>query len=163
VPRIGFAAEGHAIALVGPFAPALAGSELEKLNGRSSGALPPVDLERQAEALASLREAVRSGGLPTVHDIAEGGLLVAIAECCIEGGLGARIELASADELALFGEGPGGVVVAGPPHAVRRVPGARLIGSVAGDVLEVRGSLALPVARLRDAYEGAIPSAFFAG
>jgi phosphoribosylformylglycinamidine synthase II len=163
VPRIGFAAEGHAIALVGPFAPALEGSELDKLNGRSPGALPPVDLERQAEALASLREAVRSGGLPTVHDIAEGGLLVAIAECCIEGGLGARIELASADELALFGEGPGGVVVAGPPHAVRRVPGARLIGSVAGDVLEVRGSLALPVARLRDAYEGAIPSAFFAG
>jgi phosphoribosylformylglycinamidine synthase subunit PurL len=160
VPRIGFAAEGHAIALVGPFAPALEGSELEKLSGRLSGALPAVDLERQAEALASLREAVRSGGLPTVHDIAEGGLLVAIAECCIEGGLGARIELPRSDEVTLFGEGPGGFVVAGPAEAVRAVPGAQVIGSVGGDALEVQGAFLLWVDQLREAYEGAIPGAF---
>jgi phosphoribosylformylglycinamidine synthase subunit PurL len=163
VPHIGFVAEGHAIALVGPFAPELEGSELEKLSGRLSGALPAVDLQRQAEALASLREAVRSGGLPTVHDIAEGGLLVAIAECCIEGGLGARIELARADEPALFGEGPGGVVVAGPSEVVRAVPGAQLIGSVQGDTLKVQGALSLAVEQLRDAYQGAISGAFAAG
>jgi phosphoribosylformylglycinamidine synthase subunit PurL len=160
VPRIGFAAEGHAIALVGPFAPAVEGSELEKLSGRLSGALPAVDLEGQAEALAGMREAVRSGGLPTVHDIAEGGLLVAIAECCIEGGLGARIEPARRDEVTLFGEGPGGFVVAGPAEAVRAVPGAQVIGSVGGDALEVQGAFLLWVDQLREAYEGAIPSAF---
>jgi phosphoribosylformylglycinamidine synthase subunit PurL len=163
VPRIGFAVEGYAIALVGPFVPALEGSELEKLRGNLSNELPAVDVAQQAEALASLREAVRSGSLPTVHDISEGGLLVAIAECCIEGGLGARIELPLGDEAALFGEGPGGVVVAGPPEVVRSVPGAQLIGSVRGDTLEVPGALSLAVEQLREPYEGAIPGAFAAG
>ncbi len=160
VPRTGFAAEGHAIALVGPFAPALEGSELEKLRGKLSGSLPAVDLQEQARALEVLREAVRSGDLPTVHDISEGGLLVAVAECCLDGGLGARLELAAADEPALFGEGPGGVVIAAPAAAVEAVPGARMIGSVGGDALVVAGALSLPVERLRETYEGAIPGAF---
>jgi phosphoribosylformylglycinamidine synthase II len=160
VPRIGFAAEGHAIALVGPFTPALAGSELEKLRGTLSSSLPAVDLEEQARALASLRAAVRTGALPTVHDISEGGLAVALAECCMEGGLGARIEPGAVDETVLFGEGSGGVVIAGPPEAVGAVPDARLIGSVGGTALEAEGALSLSVAQLRESYEGAIPGAF---
>jgi phosphoribosylformylglycinamidine synthase subunit PurL len=164
VPGIGFAGDGHAIALVGPFSPSWEGSELEKLRGRLSRSLPAVDLEEQARALASLRAAARSGELATVHDISEGGLLVAIAECCIEGGRGARIELPSSPaEVALFGEGPGGVVIAGPSEAVAAVPGAQLIGAVGGDDLEVEGALSLPVGRLREAYEGAIPSAYLEG
>jgi phosphoribosylformylglycinamidine synthase subunit PurL len=163
VPRTAFAAEGHAIALVGPFTPALEGSELEKLRGRLSSSLPPVDLKVQARALTSLREAVRLGTLPTVHDVSEGGLLVAIAECCVAGGLGARIELPAADETSLFGEGPGGVIVAGRTEELERLPGARRIGSVGGDALEVRGALSLPVGRLHEVYEGAIPGAFATG
>ena len=77
----------------------------------------------------------------------EGGLLVAIAECCIEGGLGAHIELAAVDEVDLFGEGPGGAVIAGPADAVGAVPGAQMIGSVEGDALEVQGALTLSVGR----------------
>ncbi len=118
VPRIGFAEPGHAIALVGPFEPRLEGSELEKLRGRLATSLPAVDLAEQARALEALREAVRGGELLTVHDIADGGLAVAVAECCIEGGLGARLELEEPDDDRLFGEGPGGVVIAGPREAV---------------------------------------------
>ena len=160
VPRTGFAAEGHAIAVVGPFTPVLEGSELEKLRGTLSNSLPAVDLEEQARALEALREAVRRGSLPTVHDVSEGGLLVAIAECCIEGGFGARLELRT-DEASLFGEGPGGVVIAGSAEAVDAVQGARLIGSVEGDALVVEGMLSLSVERLRETYEGAIPSASY--
>jgi phosphoribosylformylglycinamidine (FGAM) synthase-like enzyme len=156
-PRLGFASAGDAIALVGPFQPALAGSELEKLRGRLADGLPAIDLEAQAAALASLREAVRRGGLATVHDVAEGGLAVGLAECCIEGGIGASVELPEASEAALFGEGPGGVVVAGRREAVEAVPGARLIGSVGGDLLEIEAALSMPVAELREAYEDAIP------
>jgi phosphoribosylformylglycinamidine synthase subunit PurL len=162
VPGTAFAEEGHAIALVGPFRPALDGSELEKLRGRLATSLPAVDLSEQAGGLAELREAVRSGGLPTVHDIAEGGLAVALAECCIEGGLGALVELEGVSEAGLFGEGPGGVVVAGPLAAVEDVPGARVIGTVGGAALEIAGGLSVPVAALRDAYEGAIPAVFAA-
>jgi phosphoribosylformylglycinamidine synthase len=95
-----------------------------------------------------------------VHDVADGGLAVALAECCIEGGVGARVTLPSSDEAALFGEGPGGAVISGPPEAVREVPGARVIGEVGGDALEIAGALSVPVERLRSIYEGAIPAAF---
>ena len=73
VPVAGFVEPGHAVALVGPFAPDLEGSELEKLHGRLAGGLPAVDLAVQAAGLAELRAAVRAGGLATVHDISEGG------------------------------------------------------------------------------------------
>jgi phosphoribosylformylglycinamidine synthase subunit PurL len=145
--------------VVGPFAPALEGSELEKLRGRLADGLPTLDLAEQATGLAALREAVRGGGLPTVHDVSEGGLACALAECCIEGGLGARIALGG-DEVALFGEGPGGAVIAGPREAVEAVPGARVIGSVGGDSLEIDDTLSLPLGALRDAYQSAIPAAF---
>jgi phosphoribosylformylglycinamidine synthase subunit PurL len=107
-----------------------------------------------------VRDAVRAGGLATVHDIGDGGLAVALAECCIEGGLGVRVELAPDVDAALFGEGPGGVLVAGPREAVATVPGATPIGEVGGDELVIGQALSIPVGRLRDRYEGAIPALF---
>ena len=160
LPRIGFAEAGHTIALVGPFAPSLAGSELEKLRGRLARGLPPVDLAAQADALATVRRAVREGRLVSVHDVSEGGLACALAECCIAGGLGARVELARVEGASLFGEGPGGIVVAGPREAVESLEGAVAIGEVGGDALEIAGALSLPVSRLASVYEGAIPAAF---
>jgi phosphoribosylformylglycinamidine synthase subunit PurL len=160
VPTQGFAQAGHAIALVGPFAPSLTGSELEKLRGRLADELPAVDLAAQADALASLRAAVRGGDLATVHDISEGGLTVALAESCIAGGLGARVELDVTDDAALFGEGPGGAIVAGPRAAVERVAGATVIGEVGGDALEIAGALSVSVAELERVYESAIPANF---
>jgi phosphoribosylformylglycinamidine synthase subunit PurL len=158
-PGAGFTDEGHAVALLGPFSPSLEGSELEKLRGRLAGGLPELDLSAQAGALEAVRDAVRSGSLASAHDVSEGGLACALAECCIEGGLGARIQLSAVDEAALFGEGPGGVVVSGPRAVVEALPGAVMIGEVGGDVLELVGAAAIPVARLREVYEGAIPAA----
>jgi phosphoribosylformylglycinamidine synthase subunit PurL len=157
-PRLGFAEEGHAVAMVGPFAPALQGSELEKLRGGLAAGLPRVDLQAQADALVRLRLAVREGGLATVHDISEGGLACALAECCVAGALGARISEVEG-EGDLFGESPGGVVIAGSRDAVEAVEDARVIGTVGGDTLEIAGALSTPVSRLRKVYEGAIPTA----
>src|SRR4029453_18014470 len=157
VPRTGFAEEGHTIALIGMFEPALEGSELEKLRGRLSGSLPPLDLAAHADALVRVRGAIRGGELPTAHDVSEGGLACALAECCIAGGLGARVSI-DGDEAALFGEGPGGVVVAGPPAAIEALEGAIVIGEVGGETLEIDGALRVPVSELRATYEGAIPA-----
>jgi phosphoribosylformylglycinamidine synthase len=157
VPRAGFAEEGHAIALIGMFEPALEGSELEKLRGELARSLPPLDLAAHTDALVRVRAAVRSGALPTAHDIAEGGLACALAECCIEGGLGARVWL-EGDEAALFGEGPGGVIVAGPREAIESLESAVLIGEVGGDSLEIGDMLSVAVDDLRAAYEDAIPA-----
>jgi phosphoribosylformylglycinamidine synthase len=167
VPAAGFAEEGHAIALLGPFAPSLLGSELEKLRGGLSGELPEVDLERQARALGVLREAVRSGLVASAHDVSEGGLAVALAECCIAGGRGAWVKLPSDD--MLFGEGPGGVVVSGPPGELDKLAetaaesGFMWLGQVGGDLLVASApaaSLSVPVAQLASTFESGIPAKF---
>jgi phosphoribosylformylglycinamidine synthase len=158
-PGVGFAREGDVIALVGPFAPALEGSELEKLRGQGGRRLPSVDLEEQARGLGELRAAARGGGVASVHDVSEGGVACALAECCIEGGVGARIAFALSEE-QLFGEAPGGAVVSGPRAAIEAIDGATLIGEVGGADLSFVGGPSLQVARLREIYEGAIPAYF---
>jgi phosphoribosylformylglycinamidine synthase subunit PurL len=145
--QLGFADPGDQIALVGPFAPSLAAGELAKLLGWPlPDGLPEVDLVRVAAAHVAVRHAVRAGAISSAHDIAEGGLAVALAECCLAGGIGAQVELgedlwemisldpsaelAGAGEIAsaearlatmLFGEGPGGFLVSGHADALREL------------------------------------------
>jgi len=168
VPAMGFSREGHAIALVGSFTHSLPGSELWKLQGRLGEALPTVDLEAHAQALQVVRQAARSGLIASAHDISEGGLACALAECCIAGEVGAQIAYHpehGGDEL-LFGEGPGGVVVSGAPEAIADLGemagevGFAMIGHVGGERLEVAAGaarLGLPVVELRTVWERTIP------
>jgi phosphoribosylformylglycinamidine synthase subunit PurL len=161
--RSGFARVGDVIALVGPFAPSLPASELAKLWGwELPDGLPAIDIDAVATAQLLVREAVRAGTLASAHDIAEGGLAVALAECCLGGGLGAHASLGEeffgaepADAtgreaggsgislhsaVALFGEGSGAFLVSGAEEALQ-VLGAstpvRMLGSVGGDVLRI--------------------------
>jgi phosphoribosylformylglycinamidine synthase len=132
--RLGFVAEGDAVALVGAFAPLLAGSELAKLRGdEPSGPLPATDVTAICKAHEAVRYGVRSGALRSAHDIAEGGLAVALAECCIAGGIGATIELP--EDLDVFGEAPGRAFVVSGSEAA--LAGSRIIGRVGGDRLHV--------------------------
>jgi phosphoribosylformylglycinamidine synthase subunit PurL len=154
--RLGWAREGDAVALVGPFAPALAASELAKLWGHQlPPRLPAIDVGAVRNAQFAVRGAVRVGALSNAHDIAEGGLAVALAECCLAGGLGVEVKVDPAPtgvgdpppgegDLAayggLFGEAPGGFLVSGTPSGVRslgrRTP-TRVIGTVGGDSLRI--------------------------
>jgi phosphoribosylformylglycinamidine synthase subunit PurL len=156
--RLGFARTGETIAVVGWEAlPSLAASELCKLRGQAlPDGLPECDIEQVIATQAAIREAVRTGKLSSAHDIAEGGLAVALAECCVATGLGALVELegsawetssrtatgprsvlpAAARETVLFGEGPGGFLVSGPEDALRELgerAHVRLIGTVDGE------------------------------
>ncbi|HWT22535.1 MAG TPA: phosphoribosylformylglycinamidine synthase subunit PurL, partial [Solirubrobacteraceae bacterium] len=110
--RLGFARAGDAVALIAAasWAPSPAGSELAKLRGRApAGELPAADLGELRVVHAAVRQAVRSGALRSAHDVAEGGLAVALAECCAASGLGAELTF-DGDEELLFGEGPGAFV-----------------------------------------------------
>jgi phosphoribosylformylglycinamidine synthase len=166
--RLGFARTGDAVALVGPFVPSLAASELAKLRGEPlPDGLPELALDAVVEAQAAVREAVRAGELTSAHDIAEGGLAVALAECCLERGLGAEIEVdRPAWETSLFGEGPGGFVVSGDEDALRalgeRTP-VRTIGAVGGDALRIslpaEATLSTTLTELKDAH-GALAELF---
>jgi phosphoribosylformylglycinamidine synthase len=120
--------EGDALALVGPFAPSLAGSELAKLRGDLDRGLPGADIEEVRAAIEFVRDAARGGRVSTAHDISDGGIACAVAECAIAGGVGIRADLdplvelrGGSGESALFGEGPGGFVVAGPSAALREL------------------------------------------
>ncbi len=162
VPVTGFAEAGHEIALLGPFRPAWAGSEVEKLGGKLSQGLPPIDLEEQGRALKVIRDAARDGLLASAHDISEGGLGVALAECCIAGRVGARVELPHTGFAPLvFGEGAGGVVVSAAPEMMaeleRRaaVVGFFRMGAVGGDRLEIHKSDLTEAGEAAIALEGA--------
>jgi phosphoribosylformylglycinamidine synthase len=152
--HLGFARAGDLVALVGPFEPSLAASELEKLRGQPPlGPLPDTDGRRVRDAQEKVRWGVRSQALQNAHDIAEGGLAVALAECCLAGGIGARVELP--DELEPFAEAPGrGFLVSGGPETLREWARAEpsapctIIGEVGGDTLEIAGRLNLTVSEL---------------
>jgi phosphoribosylformylglycinamidine synthase II len=163
---MGFARAGDAIALVGPFAPSLEASELSKLWGRDlPDGLPPIDVAAVAAAQAAVRDAVRAGVLSSAHDIAEGGLAVALAECCLARGYGARVSLgedffgaegadatdrepgssgiSAVSAAVLFGEGSGGFVVSGAEDALRALEAStpvRIVGVVGGDALKIEGA-----------------------
>ncbi|HWI74592.1 MAG TPA: AIR synthase-related protein, partial [Baekduia sp.] len=142
--RQGFAREGDAIALVGWNAdPSLDASELSKLRGEPlPDGLPPVDIAHVSATLAAIRDAVRAGELSSAHDVAEGGFLVAVAESCLSGGLGAALDLGDATDVwtTLFGERPGGFVVSGPREALERLGDetpVAIFGTVGGGHLEI--------------------------
>src|SRR5215213_9373240 len=132
------------------WAPALDGSELAKLRGAApEGELPAADLGELRALHAGIREAVRSGALGSAHDVAEGGLVVALAECCVAAGMGANVVLEDAGEALLFGEGPGAFVASGPRDAFTAFgAAARVIGVAGGDVLRIADVLAVPVPEL---------------
>ncbi len=142
--QMGFARTGDAIALVGAFAPSLAASELAKLRGEAlPDGLGAVDMEAVRATQAAVRDAVRTGELSSAHDIAEGGLAVALAECCLAGGLGAEVSVSTSPETALaelFGEASGGFLLSGERgrllELAERVP-LELIGTVGSDALTI--------------------------
>jgi phosphoribosylformylglycinamidine synthase II len=147
--RLGFAVEGDAIALVGSLEAAGAvGSELSKLRGEAiAGPLPSLDGNAAAEAHQRVRLLVNSGALRSAHDIAEGGLAVAIAESCIAGEIGARVTLPAG--LDPFAEAPGRAFVVSGPEAT--LTGLEIIGRVGGDLLEIDGAVNIAVSVMRDA------------
>ncbi|HEX5529774.1 MAG TPA: phosphoribosylformylglycinamidine synthase subunit PurL [Methylomirabilota bacterium] len=150
-----FATPGDRIALLGPDAVSLGGSELLWVRHRKvAGRLAPLDLAVERAVQEACRAAIGARLLASAHDCAEGGLAVALAESCVSGPrpVGAEVDLGSIGaspgerDLGLFGEGPSRVVVSVKAEAARhfeqlmsefRVPW-RFIGTVGGERLVVR-------------------------
>jgi len=156
----GFQNHGDTIAFCGEFAAHLPGGELAKLRGDELPTkLPPRDLNKARAAQEAVREAVRAGELASAHDVAEGGFLVAVAESCLAGGVGATIDPWPDDDPLqwLFGECPGGgFVVSGAREAIDRLAERTpltVFGTVGGDALRAadQSVFAVPLADLRSA------------
>jgi phosphoribosylformylglycinamidine synthase II len=110
---------GDRLILVGPFAPSLAGSELARQRGELDAGLPQPPITDVDRALGLVRDLVREGIASAAHDVSDGGLACALAEMAIAAGRGVEVDLdplvelrGGSGETCLFGEGPGGIVLA---------------------------------------------------
>ncbi len=93
---------------------------LREIGGREDGAPPPVDLTVERANGDFVRSRILSGEIRACHDVADGGILVAIAEMAMESGTGARLSAHPRDipgHAFWFGEDQGRYIVAVPDHA----------------------------------------------
>jgi phosphoribosylformylglycinamidine synthase len=99
--------------------PTLGGSEyLATIHGIVAGKPPVVDFELERRVQEACRQGIRQDWLNSAHDCTEGGLAVALAECCISGQLGAEISLQAGErrfDEVLFGEAASRIVVSVKP------------------------------------------------
>ncbi len=108
---------GDRVVLIGRTALDLGGTEyLARIHGLERGLPPALDLDRERRVQRVVREALKAEFLSSVHDVADGGLAVALAECTFGTPIvGARIELTSDGlrrDALLFGESPSRYVAA---------------------------------------------------
>ena len=154
-----FPGEGHRIALLGPDAVSLGGSEYVWMRDRIvAGELAPLDLAVERRVQAAVQEAVAAGLVSAAHDCAEGGLAVALAEACVTGrngrvGCEATVPGVTRGDLELFGEGPSRVIVAVAPERARTFEALmaesaipwRWIGTTGGERLRIRAGARMVV------------------
>jgi len=175
--RPGFRAAGDAIVLIGESREEVGGTEyLLAQHGLRAGAPPAIDLEQEKRNQDFLLEAIEAGLVRSAHDLSEGGLAVALAECAFHGRgrMGCEVDLRSdlRDDVLLFGESQSRILVTCRPAdlggllgsaAARGVP-AEAIGRTGGTWIAVersgRGILRVPVAEAYEAWKTSLPSYF---
>ena len=152
-------AAGEAIWLVGG-APGHLGQSLwlRECRGLEAGPPPPVDLEAERLAGDWVRRRIHDGTLSAVHDVSDGGLLVALAEMVMASRFGARIALPAGAEATpfLFGEDQGRYLATAAADVALDdcpVPLLRLGTTLAEERLVVEGHADLAADRLRAAHE----------
>jgi phosphoribosylformylglycinamidine synthase II len=172
--RLPFQRVGDLIALLGQTREELGGSEfLRVIWGRDEGPCPEVDLAAEKRLIGLLVTLAEEGRLASAHDLSDGGLTVALAECAMTSGLGVDVALRSAvrPSAVLFGETTARSVVSFGPdeeRAIRETAESlgvpfRIIGRVGGDrlriALEDRVLIEESVASLNDTWTNAFPRA----
>jgi phosphoribosylformylglycinamidine synthase len=144
-----FRRKADVIALLGRTRDELGASEfLRTIHGRDEGPCPEVDLAAERRLVDLLVGLAREGRLASAHDVSDGGLAVALAECAMEANLGASVVLAPGlrPSALLFGETTGRVLVTfsagecGSVESAAQAAGVpmEVIGRVGGERLEVR-------------------------
>ena len=141
LPAAHFTAAGDRIILLGRDRQEYGGSAyLRLLYDIEQGRPPAVDLRAEERLADLLRFLAFEGILHTAHDLSVGGLAVALAEACVQGGLGADLEIDSGP-LGLFSESQARVIVAvAPQYAQRVLEEAEAFGVPAAEAGSVEGS-----------------------
>jgi len=138
------------------------------VTGRNEGAPPPVDLADEIKAGNLVRSLIREGKAAAVHDVSDGGLLVAVAEMALAGEIGVQLfpyEGKLPPHAAWFGEDQGRYVLEADPELAEEIierarllalP-ARVVARVGGDTLTLKDEAPLSLDDLQAAHEGWLP------
>jgi phosphoribosylformylglycinamidine synthase subunit PurL len=180
ITRQYFRDEGDVIFLIGDVGEEIGGSlYLKAIYGKKAGLPPRLNFDQELAIQKFLRELIRQGVVKSAHDCSEGGLAVALAECCLSGPgkIGARIRLpwrsgSSSSpnqrlDVTLFNESQSRIVVSVPKEAVELIQqdaaqqeiGLFRLGSVGGSELVIGGSegtLSWPLDQLHEAWYSSI-------
>lgn len=172
VTTIPFRHEGDRVVLVGPVgAGHIGGSEyLATIHGTVSGIAPPIDMVIEKGVQGACLEAIRGGFVHSAHDISDGGLAVALAECCFAGpgrslGVTANVpDEALRADFSLFGEDQSRIIVSIPPSAeeqFRKICEAHgvsltVLGTVGGERIRISGGIDIGVEEGKEAYHSGI-------
>jgi phosphoribosylformylglycinamidine synthase len=162
--------EGDFVLLVGSSHNDLGGSEYLKVeHGRVAGRPPALDLTRERAVHKLMLAAAGANLLRSAHDCSDGGMLVALAECCLLGGIGVRCPPVRTEtpvrlDSAFFGESPSRFIVSVVSRAMpemqtlarRHHVEISLIGLAGGEVIEFEGQFKLSLAEMRQAWEGTL-------
>jgi phosphoribosylformylglycinamidine synthase len=164
-------ADGETIILIGHSTGHIGQSLwLEVCHGRREGAAPRVDLAVERRLGQVARDLIAADKVTAIHDVSDGGALVAVAEMALAGGIGAQIKVPTARNPAavLFGEDQGRLIVTTrSPEAVRAIANAAQlfaveIGTTGGDAIVIHSgatgeSNSVSLSDLRQAHEGFFP------
>ncbi|OFV87003.1 MAG: phosphoribosylformylglycinamidine synthase II [Acidobacteria bacterium RBG_16_68_9] len=166
-----FKSEGDLIVLLGRTREELGGSEyLAVRHGLVRGTPPWIDLAAERQVQQVCRDAIRDGIVRSAHDVSEGGLAVALAECCVTtpgGGWGAEIEMQGEirPDAWLFGESQSRIVVSLRRRHLNRlrdlaeamqVP-LEVLGEVRGRRLRIGNLIDADITELHHAWAAALP------
>jgi phosphoribosylformylglycinamidine synthase len=143
---------------------------LREIEGREEGAAPPVDLAAERRNGDVVRTLIETGRVDTVHDLSDGGLLIALAEMALAGDIGVDVGVAGTTVEAVpffFGEDQARYVIAAPAAETDRIEGElreagivhAIIGkTIASKVLRVEREGEIALGALRAAHEGWFPN-----
>jgi len=158
----GFKNTGDLIVLLGETFPELGASEyLKEIFGEVAGEVPFVDLEREWRANKLCIEGSKMNLFSSAHDISEGGLAVALGECCLLGNIGASVRIPDSSmppSAYLFSESQARFLLSLPPENLPRLEGLAeelgvplaVIGEVGGKRLYIEGKKELINLSLQD-------------
>src|ERR1700757_4875780 len=167
---LAFKAEGEAILLIGETHGWLGQSVyLRDICSREEGAPPPVDLAAEKRNGCVVRGMIHAGTATAVHDVSDGGLLIALAEMAMASGIGAQLLAAPAaivPHAYWFGEDQARYIVTVREEEAGRVlakmKGAGVpctrIGTTGGDAIAIAGEDPVSVAALKDGFEHWFPA-----
>jgi phosphoribosylformylglycinamidine synthase subunit PurL len=136
---------------------------LREICGREEGAPPPVDLAAERAYGDFVRGLIDSGAVSAVHDISDGGLLVALAEMALAGGIGCQVDAAPMRADAYwFGEDQARyIVTTKTPDTILKNAGGvavRQIGQTTSTATLEIGTVSVALADIRNAHEAFLPA-----